>query len=325
MSTQTKSKYPCDLHCHTVRSDGNDTPKELIDNAVAAGMKVIAITDHDVCPPEKLMLEGGQECSCVEYAEKAGLTLVPGYEFSCDKWVDDVHICGYGMDWENPALAEEIEAAKRSKSDAYKELCGILTGKGMPLYWERDILNYTGIDGKSSQRKADEVQRKHIFEAMAAKGYASSWSEAKLMVKDDPELNVKRRKIEAKDAIELIHRCGGIAILAHPYLIDEKVKVNGEEEISREEYIERLIQAGLDGIEASYSYDKTSYKGTQPPEEIEQEIRVRYTGRVKFISGGSDYHAGHKKGSKKVRMIGERGLDMDECAKILNTLNGYSK
>ncbi len=286
-------RYPCDMHCHTVRSDGNDTPQELIENAAKLGMKVIGICDHDTPPPLDI----------VESAKNLGLKVIPGYEFSCDTQVDDVHICGYGLDWNHPALAEEVQTARNSKSNAYRELCEILTAKGIVIDWDKDILNGRG---------ANDVERKHIFEAIAAKGYCPTWSDAKIMVRDDPELNVKRRKIEPVAAIKLIHDCGGIAVLAHPYLIDEEVCPAGLGKMSRDAYIDRLIEAGLDGIEASYTYDKTSYKGTLTPEQVEAEVRSKYTGRIKFFSGGSDYHADHKKGSKKVRMIGERGITEDE-------------
>ena len=285
--------YPCDMHTHTVNSDGNDTPRELLENAVKAGLKVVAITDHDTPPPLDIS----------EYASSLGIKYLPGYEFSCDTNVDDVHICGYGLDWSHPALAEEVAAARASKSNAYRELCELLTKKGITVDWEKDILK----DG----RTADEVERKHIFEAIAENGYTPSWSEAKLMVRDDPELNIKRRKIDSVEAVKLIHECGGIAVLAHPYLIDETVAGG----ISRAEYIELLIAAGLDGIEASYTYDKTSYKGTMSPEEIEKEIRELYADRL-LISGGSDYHAGHKKGNAKVRGLGERGISMEEFSKF---------
>lgn len=289
------SVYECDLHCHTTNSDGNDTPFELVDNAVAAGLKVLGLVDHDVLPP-------GPEIE--EYAEKKGLKLVRGYEFSCDTRVDDVHICGYKLDWGSPQLLAEVEAAAGSKSDAYYQLTVLLTENGMPVDWERDIL--AGI------RTPDEVQRKHIFEAMAARGYAASWSDAKVLVRDNPLFNVRRRKIDPLDAIGLIHDCGGIAILAHPYLIDEQPG-DGR---SRSEYIDCLIANGLDGIEASYTYDKTSYTGKLTPEEIECAVRRNYHGRIRYFSGGSDYHADHKKGTVNARRIGERGITMEEFKKI---------
>ncbi len=305
-SNELEGRFPCDLHCHTTRSDGNDTPEELIERAASLGMHAIAITDHDIDPLREI---GGKPA--VQYAAEQGIKLLPGYEFSCDTLVDDVHICGYRMDWDHAELAAEIQAAKESKSNAYRALCEKLTELGMPVDWERDILNYTDPEGNPRTRCPDEVQRKQVFEAMAARGHAPGWSEAKLMVRDNPTLNLPRRKIDPVDAIRLIHTCGGIAVLAHPYLIDEMIDVEGRPS-TRHAYIERLIDAGLDGIEARYTYDKTSYKGSMTPEAIEAEVRSRYGDQVTFISGGSDYHADHKKASAKVRYLGECGLTVGE-------------
>jgi 3',5'-nucleoside bisphosphate phosphatase len=311
-----EARYPCDLHCHTVRSDGNDSPRELVDHAVRIGMHAIAITDHDIGPPLTLDTGDGRNVDSVAYAAAHGLRLILGYEFSCDTWVDDVHICGYGLDWGHPDLAAEVAAAKRSKSDAYHRLCDLLTQSGMPVDWEEDVLTYRAGDGQTVTRDPEEVQRKHVFEAIAHRGHAPTWSDAKLMVRDNPELNIRRRKIGAVEAVDLIHRCGGTAVLAHPFLIDEMVNVDGREEVSREDYIERLIAAGLDGIEASYTYDKTSYKGSLTPEQVEAEVRQAYGGRVGFISGGSDYHADGKKGVKNPRCLGERGISIEALDRL---------
>lgn len=305
-------RFPCDLHCHTVRSDGNDTPQELIDNAAAQGLYAIAITDHDVPPPLMLDTAAAGRVSAVEYAAARGLRLVLGYEFSCDTHVDDVHICGYGLDWTHADLLREVEAAEQSKSRAYEELCQRLTEAGMPTEWEADILHYTDADGKPAVRDPADVQRKHIFEAMAAKGYAATWIAAKILVRDDPTLNVPRRKIDPRAAIGLIHQCGGVAVLAHPHLIDATVDAPAHPPRSRDEYIDGLVTAGLDGIEVRYPYDKTTYKGTLTPEQIEAEVRGRYGRRLRMLSGGSDYHADHKKSAQKARMLGERGLSVAE-------------
>ena len=321
MTETFAARYPCDMHCHTVRSDGNDTPQELIDNAARAGLYALAITDHDIPPPVRLELTDGTETGAVEYAAHRGVRLLLGYEFSCDSQVDDVHICGYGLDWHHPDLVAEVAAAKRSKADAYEELCRRLTARGMPVDWHSDILHYTRPDGTPGVRDPDEVQRKQIFEAMASRGHAKTWSDAKILVRDDPELNVARRKIDPVSAIELIHRAGGIAVLAHPYLIDETVTAAGRPTCSRGAYIDALIEAGLDGIEASYTYDKTTYKGSLAPEDIEQQVRHDYARRVRIISGGSDYHADHKKGSSRVRHLGERGLSI---AEFTSTLGSWS-
>lgn len=307
----TPARYPCDLHCHTTRSDGNDSPRELIDNAASVGLAVLGITDHDTLPPETIAVDAA-ELPVAEYARQRGVQLVPGYEFSCDTWVDDVHICGYRLDGHNPAVVAEVQAAEQSKSRAYEELCERLTARGLAIEWERDILSYVQPDGTPARRLPDHVQRKHIFEAMAAKGYTATWSEAKILVQGDPGLNVRRRKIDPIAAIELIHACGGIAILAHPYLIEETVQLQNGATLSRAAYIDRLIAAKLDGMEASYTYDKTSYKGAMTPEEIEAEVRRLYAGRLRIISGGSDYHADHKKGAE-CRALGERGISLEAC------------
>ncbi len=295
-------RYLCDLHTHSLRSDGNDTVRELIDHAAEAGMKVIALTDHDVCPPEAIDVDGVM-VDPVAYAADKGLAFVPGIEYSCDTFVDDVHIVGLGCDFSLPDFLEAERAMAQSKVNAYRKLTEVLVENGIHVTWD-DVL-----EGGAQGRRADgEVQRKHIFEAIAQKGYAKSWQEAKLLVRDNPVYNVRREKIDPLQAIAIIKKAGGIPILAHPYLIDEMVCANGME-TTRGEYIERLIQGGLMGIEAAYPYDKTSYKGTQTNEEIQREVVQNYVGRLAVISGGSDYHADAKKGVLNPRMLGDGGVD----------------
>lgn len=313
MAERARAVYECDLHCHTDRSDGKETPKEVIDKAASLGMKAIAITDHDIVPPETLVV-GGKEVDICSYAGKQGLILLLGYEFSTDTYVDDVHILGYELDWSQDAVRLEAERARRSKSEAYHKLCLVLTERGMPIDYENEILQFVDANGATQRRDPEEVQRKFIFEKMAEHGYAESWEAAKLLVRNDPELNVPREKIDPIHAIELIHSCGGLAFLAHPYLIDEIVRPHGLGEMTRSEYVERLIDHGLDGIEARYTYDKTSYNGNKTVEEIEKEVRERYGNRL-HISGGSDYH-GSRHGKKDTREIGEAGIDWYEFSSI---------
>ena len=141
-----------------------------------------------------------------------------------------------------------------SKVASYKKLTEILCEDGIKVTWE-DVLANNGNPLRDAQ-----VQRKHIFEAMARGGYTKDWSEAKLLVRDTPKYEVRRNKIPAIDAIGLIHASGGLAILAHPYLIDENVLIDGKS-ASRSAYIDMLIENGLDGMEAAYTYEKTTYKG----------------------------------------------------------------
>ncbi len=311
-------RYECDMHCHTTRSDGNDTPEELIEKAVNIGMKAIAIVDHDITPPLYVLNKGRKEVDTKWFAKNKELDLILGYEFSCDTYVDDVHIIGYELDWKNKSVTEEVKRARKSKPEAYKELCSVLTEHGMPLDYEKEILKYA--DGRAEKtRTPEEVERKHIFEVMAKKGYAKSWSEAKLLVRDNPALNVRREKIGSLCAIDLIKKCDGIAVLAHPYLIDEVVNSKDFGSMTRNEYIGKLIQAGLDGIESCYTYNKTTYKGNMSNCQIQREIEKEYSGRVKFFTGGSDYHNDSKKGVENPRYIGEAGISYPVFKEIFHS------
>lgn len=294
--------YLCDLHCHTIRSDGNDTYQQLIDNAAELDMKVIAITDHDIVP-EEMMKVDGKTISTIEYGRKKNLNVLLGIEYSCDTDVDDVHIVALGCDWTHKDLVLE-EDMKYSKIEAYKKLTEVLSENGIKIFWNELL------ESGSNHRAPEDIQRKHIFELIADKGYVKTWQEAKIMVRDNPKYNVKRDKIHPVRAIEIIHNAGGLAILAHPYLIDDVIYSHNRK-ISRSDYIQKLVDAGLDGIEASYTYSKTSYKGYMREAEIEKEIIDTYGRKMKIISGGSDYHNDAKKGVKTPRMIGEKGVSWE--------------
>jgi predicted metal-dependent phosphoesterase TrpH len=319
------NRHECDLHCHTTRSDGNDTPADLIDNAAAAGVRVVAITDHDVQPPLSLCVDArGSHVDIHSYARERGVELVLGYEFSCDTYVDDVHILGYRMDWTSEELAREVKRARESKTEAYMRLCEKLTSKGMPLDFEEDVLALLGGSNEGKSASPDEVERKHVFEAMARKGYAPTWKDAKLIVRDDPELNVRREKIDPVRAIHLIKSLGGTAVLAHPLLIDETVSYPDGRVFTRREYIWRLICEGLDGMEASYPYSKTSYKGRWSDTEAEAYIRGEFGSKLKLLTGGSDYHADERKGVSNPRYIGEGGISLKEYEAVREFLRVQS-
>jgi len=301
-SSVYKALFACDLHTHTKRSDGNDTCRELVDFAAAAGIEILALTDHDIVAPETVEIDGAG-VRLVDYAKSKNVALLPGIEFSCDTVVEDVHIVALGCDLFDPFFEREYQNSIQSKADGYHELCDLLTEDGLVMDWYKDIL----LDG---QRDESAVQRKHIFETMAMKGYVGEWSEGKLLVKNTAKYSVLRKKPDPVEIIKNIHKAGGVAILAHPYLINEEAQLDGKA-VSRALYIDNLIDAGLDGIEAGYPYDKTSYGGSLPTELIEEEVRRLYSGRVAIMSGGSDYHNEGKKGSKNPRLLGECGVTME--------------
>ena len=319
--------YPVDLHTHSTRSDGADTPQQLIDHAAALGMKVIAITDHDIRPPkeipvravdagdgaltEKTVMEKTDAGDSIlvdaaDYARAKGLQLLRGIEISCETTAEDCHLVCLGCDWEDPFFDDLERAVVESKIGSYRELVRRLDADGMHMTWE-EVLENGG-----NPVSEEQVQKKMIFELIARKGYQKDWSSAKLMVKNTPSYQILREKPDPVQVIREVHRCGGIVIMAHPYLINEPVRLSSGT-MDRAAYIDRLIEAGLDGIEACYPYSKTSYGGSMTPEQIEDEVRERYSGRVAVISGGSDYHADFRKGAApaKARIIGESGITLE--------------
>ena len=295
-----KSAYAYDLHCHTTRSDGADTPVELVDNAADRGVKGIAITDHDIVPPKTVTLNG-KEIDICEYAESKGVLVIRGIEISCETEVEDVHIICFHCDWEAPFFEKLQKDVTASKIESYHLLVERLREDGIDVTWE-EVLENNG-----TPISENSVQKKMIFELLARKGAAEDWSKAKLMVKNTKRYQIQRGKPDPVCVIKEIKRMGGYTVMAHPFLVNEPVMIKGGM-MDRFSYIDRLIDAGLDGIEGCYTYDKTSYGGNLTKEEIEKVIRGTYRNRLRLISGGSDYHADYKKSVKSPRQIGECGV-----------------
>ncbi|MEG0379028.1 MAG: PHP domain-containing protein, partial [Eubacterium sp.] len=178
-----KPNYLCDLHSHTTRSDGNDTPKEFIDHSAELGMKIVAITDHDVLPPEMIEVNGIM-VDLNKYANKKGLRVLKGIEFSCQTEVEDVHLVAFGCDYTDKKIIHINQEIVRSKIRSYQKLLEVLSNNGFLITWE-EVLNYNDIP-----RKPEDVQKKIIFNLMAEKGYTKSWSDAKLMIRNSPEYSV---------------------------------------------------------------------------------------------------------------------------------------
>ncbi len=312
-----KATYPCEMHAHTNHSDGNDTPYEFVRNAVRRDLKVVVISDHDVIAPSEVLKPDGtteEICAC---AAARGLCLLRGIEFSCETQVEDVHIVGLGCDWNNAAILAEVAAVSGSKAESYAETIRRLDERGYRITLD-EVLS-----SGPERIELRDLQKKRIFDLLAKKGYFPDWSAAKLFVREDPYFGVKRKKPDALKVIRLLHDAGGIAILAHPYLIDEQVESGGET-MPRWTFIDRLIAGGLDGIEIRYTYDKTTCRDKRPREEIWADVERHVHGRI-FYSGGSDYHGDYKKGIQNPRELGECGLTWEEFCSVPAFVELYRK
>lgn len=292
--------YQCDLHTHTVRSDGHLTPTESIQRAADMGLKVLAITDHDITLP-LFYKENGISVNLEEYAAGKGLMLLRGIEISCDTNNEDVHLLGLYCDWDAPEFKKLEAWVQESRTQSYREIVKRLSKMGYQASWD-ELLKYTG-----KEMFPMTVLKKELYEYLAAKGYVKDWLDGKKMIQSVPELCIGREKPDPLETIQMLHKTGGIVIQAHPFLVREHPYYKGRS-MERMEYLDMLVEEGLDGIEACYTYDKSSYNGPLRKDEIESLLTKRYAGAGIFFSGGSDFHGDFKKGMDNPRELGECGV-----------------
>ena len=247
-----------DLHIHTTASDGTFTPEEVVREASRIGLAAVAITDHDTAAGYARAAAEGENC---------GLEVVPGIEIST-KFRSAVHILGYYIDAQSPALGEVLDRMHRDREERNVKLCAMLRESGVDIDIER-----------MHARFGDLVGRPHFAEIMIENGMARDMNDAfeRLLNKNKPYF-IPRQFLPIERSIEIIREAGGTAVLAHPfqYRLDDA---------GLRELIEHCMESGLEGMECRYSgYDaaQTAYL---------EALAAEY-GLVR--TGGSDFHGAIK-------------------------------
>lgn len=240
-----------DLHIHSTKSDGELTPKQIVESARRTGLQTISITDHD-------QIEGYHEAK--PFAEQIGITLIPGIECNTDGIDDELHILGYHVNPHHEILTKHIAWRMKNRRQ-----------------WAQSIVNQLkkmeyDIDFESCMKRAKGgiIVRTHIADELVNQGYFSNSKEAytTLLQKGAPAF-IERSNFTAEDAILLIHKTGGEAYLAHPGIYPFDIS------------IDRLISYGLDGIEI--------YHSKHTNQQITYWKNLALTHNLK-MSGGSDHH-----------------------------------
>ncbi len=216
-----------DLHSHSTASDGTDDPAAVIGRAHAAGLDVIALTDHDT-------VAGHAEAA---QALAPGLTLLPGMELSCRLDGHSVHMLAYLFDPAEPELAAETAAIRDSRRQRARAMVGRLAGLGAPVTWAQ----VSAIAG------GGVVGRPHIARALADAGVVAGPADAfsPEWIGTGGRAHVTRYAPDPARAIALVRAAGGVTVLAHPrgpargWLIPDGT-------------IAGLAAAGLTGIEVSH-------------------------------------------------------------------------
>ncbi|MBI2855652.1 MAG: PHP domain-containing protein [Chloroflexi bacterium] len=245
-----------DLHLHTTASDGRLTPAKLVALVANRGLRVVAITDHD-------STEG-----LAEALEAAGtfpnLTIIPGIELSSDIPGKEVHILGYFIRYSDESFQQTLRQFRVDRLERARKMVDNLSNMGLPVDWER-VLELAG----------GAVGRPHIAQAMVEKGYVSLPQDAfaKYIGRNGPAY-AERPKLTPGDAVRMIRRVDGLAVLAHPLEVGELSDLDT--------IIPDLRAAGLAGMEVHY--------GSYTPSQVETLAAI--ADREGLVPcGGSDYHA----------------------------------
>lgn len=248
-----------DLHTHSHFSDGSMTPTDLVALAKENGLKAIALTDHDTFDGVGEALDAGK---------KYGVEVIPGIEFSAVS-TGETHILGFGIDITNKEINNAVNKAKELRLINNQRTAEALQRLGFDIT----------VEDAKKLSPVGNMGRAHFAKVMAQKGYVSSVKEAfdLYLQKGKPAFN-SLRLLEPEEAIRLIHAAGGKAFLAHLHL----TKFKGEE---LENYVIRLKNAGLDGIEGYY---------TEYDDAMQAEYQALAKKHKLLISGGTDFHGANK-------------------------------
>ncbi|MDO5439405.1 MAG: PHP domain-containing protein [Erysipelotrichaceae bacterium] len=248
-------KKKCDLHCHSLFSDGTLTPAELVKLAEEKGISALALTDHNTSSGLKDFMEAGKNSTVI---------TVPGCEFTTEWHGKEVHIVGLFFREEHWNEIEDfMELAKIAKLNSNNRLIENLNKAGYEISIE-EVSALT--DGN--------YNRAHVARVLMAKGYVKSVSEAfETLLKEGNGFYFPAKRIQSAMAVRFIKTYKATAVVAHPLL-----NLTPEE---LEVFLPEMKEAGLDAMETHYT-------------EFTEEMTAIAVGLAEKFgikqSGGSDYH-----------------------------------
>ena len=265
-----------DLHSHTLYSDGERTPDELLAEARSRGVVVLSVTDHDT-------VSGIPECR--EAGLRHGVRLVAGIELSCELHGREVHLLGHFVDPGSPALNRLAHELLDERRERMERMVVKAQGLGMAKVTMEAVRAASG---------GENLGRPHLARVLVDLGHAKNMKDAfDRFLRDDGTLWVDRRRVPIQEGVELMHRAGGTASLAHP----------GANAISRQE-LKTVAGFGLDAVEANHP--------EHPPNQVEAYTRWAEEMGL-LITAGSDYHGPRVQPDRK---LGDRTLSQERFAAL---------
>ncbi|MBT2537337.1 PHP domain-containing protein [Arthrobacter sp. ISL-69] len=273
-----------DLHAHSNVSDGTEAPATVMAAAAAAGLDVVALTDHD-------STDGWAEASLAARAE--GVALVPGMEISCrtDEGIS-VHLLSYLHDPAHPGLLEEITKSKDARLTRAERMVTLLA-EDYPLSWD-DVIHHVAPGAT--------LGRPHIADALVAAGVVADRTEAfASILTSRSRYFVQHYAPDPAVAVALVRAAGGVPVFAHP-VASARGRVVG-----RRTYLE-MIDAGLAGLEVEHRDN---------PEDGRAYLRGLAEEHGLLVTGSSDYH-----GTGKPNLLGENLTSPEVLARIEEQATG---
>ncbi|WP_206425307.1 PHP domain-containing protein [Staphylospora marina] len=265
-----------DCHAHTTASDGLHSPTEVVRIARDAGLYAVAVTDHD-------SVDGVEEA--LEAGKRWGMEVIPGVEISTLWQGREIHMLGLFIDHKDPGLLEKLEELRDVRRRRNLMMIDKLNELGIDLTLEE-------VEAKKRGKADLNVGRPHIAEVLMEKGIVRSMEEAfdKYLGKNGLAY-VTPDRISPVEAIRLIHRSKGAAVIAHPGLY------------GMDEILPWLVENGLDGIEVNH------------PDHTEED-KARYLRLAEqwnlAVTAGSDFH-GERNGSMYHAPLGTCRLEWERA------------
>lgn len=246
-----------DLHVHSTASDGSLTPRQVVAEAKAQGLRALALTDHDTIDGLAEALAAGAEM---------GVEVIPGIEISAQHKPGSMHILGYFLDHRSPVLATQLQVLKQARADRNPQIIAKLQGLGLDI----SLAEVQQASG------GGQVGRPHIAQVLVSKGYVATFQEAfERYIGNHGPAYVSKFRFPPREAIAMIRAAGGVAGLAHPFTLEYSSTGH------LRQILEQLAAWGLGALEVYY-----------PEHSPERQTLYRSLAEELGLvgTGGSDFH-----------------------------------
>ena len=245
-----------DFHMHSIYSDGVKSPEGLLRHAIDCNLSMMALTDHDEIDGIKALRTAQEQLD----PEKT-IKIINGCEFSADYKDKSIHILGYRFDETNKELRDFIKYFKSKREERIDEIIRRCNNVGYFISKDELLKKFP---------KTQAYGRPHIGQLLIDGGYAKDINDVfKGILRKDSPCYVPKVKIEVPYIIDIIHKAGGLAVMAHPKLV------------SSDEYVVEMLAYDFDGMEVYHTKHK---------DDDVKRYKTLATKHNLFITGGSDYH-----------------------------------